>query len=295
MDPQPSPPTTANRPHSGPGGRDDCWSEGASKILVDAWGDRYLDLNRGNLRQKDWKEVAHAVNSRNNGVKPPRTDVQCKNRIDTLKKKYKLEKSKSSAASNWLFYDRLDYLIGNSSSSSTNKNKKASGGASIPDRKPSTTNTVTLTIKPRSKLNRNCSSSSPTNNDEYSGGTSSSLGGGDDDDDDTEFVRRVSRKQNKMDLSEESPYKELARAILRFGEIYERIERSKQEQLMELEKQRMDFTKDLEFQRMNMFMETHLQLEKKSKKKKKTKKKPTTNNHTPPLPPPTGSSSGKKL
>ena len=65
-----------------------------------------------------------------------------------------------------------------------------------------------------------------------------------------------------MDFSEESAYKELARAILRFGEIYERIESSKQQQMMELEKQRMEFTKDLEFQRMNMFMESQLELEK---------------------------------
>lgn len=48
---------------------------------------------------------------------------------------------------------------------------------------------------------------------------------------------------------------------MRFGEIYERIESSKQQQMMELEKQRMEFTKDLEVQRMNMFMETQLQIE----------------------------------
>ncbi|KAM7526544.1 hypothetical protein LguiA_016446 [Lonicera macranthoides] len=32
--------------------------------------------------------------------------------------------------------------------------------------------------------------------------------------------------------------------------------------MMELEKQGMEFTKDLEFQRMNMFMDAQLQLEK---------------------------------
>lgn len=74
-------------------------------------------------------------------------------------------------------------------------------------------------------------------------------------------VRKHSR-MDSVDFSEESAYKELARAILRFGEIYERIESSKQLQMMELEKQRMEFTKDLEFQRMNMFMEAQLELEK---------------------------------
>lgn len=56
--------------------------------------------------------------------------------------------------------------------------------------------------------------------------------------------------------------RELARAIVKFGEIYERIESSKQQQMLELERQRMEFTKELEFQRMQMFMEAQLELEK---------------------------------
>lgn len=37
---------------------------------------------------------------------------------------------------------------------------------------------------------------------------------------------------------------------------------SKQQQMLELERQRMEFTKELEFQRMQMFMEAQLELEK---------------------------------
>lgn len=44
--------------------REDCWSEGETAALVDAWGSRYLDLNRGSLRRPQWQEVADAVNSR---------------------------------------------------------------------------------------------------------------------------------------------------------------------------------------------------------------------------------------
>lgn len=55
---------------------------------------------------------------------------------------------------------------------------------------------------------------------------------------------------------------ELARAILNFAEVYERVESSKQQQMMELERKRMEFAKDLEFQRMHMFMEAQLELEK---------------------------------
>ena len=70
-------------------GREDCWSEEATFTLIEAWGQRHLELNRGNLRQRHWQEVADAVNALHGHVsaKARRTDVQCKNRIDTLKKK----------------------------------------------------------------------------------------------------------------------------------------------------------------------------------------------------------------
>lgn len=72
-------------------------------------------MSRGNLKQKHWKEVADIVSSREHFGKTPKTDIQCKNRIDTVKKKYKSEKAKISSGcgpSKWPFYDRLDQLIG---------------------------------------------------------------------------------------------------------------------------------------------------------------------------------------
>ncbi|KAL5579624.1 hypothetical protein UlMin_012066 [Ulmus minor] len=99
----------------GGGGREDCWSESATAVLIEAWGERYLELSRGNLKQKHWKEVADIVSSREDYGKTPKTDIQCKNRIDTVKKKYKMEKAKMAAGagpSKWPFYDRLDHLIG---------------------------------------------------------------------------------------------------------------------------------------------------------------------------------------
>ncbi|KAG2723941.1 hypothetical protein I3760_02G194500 [Carya illinoinensis] len=248
---RPSPHTPTIRTHfgsAGGGGREDCWSEGATETLIEAWGDRYVQLNRGNLRQKDWKEVAGSVNGRQNGLKPRKTDIQCKNRIDTLKKKYKLEKAKPSP-SKWPFFYRLDSLIG------TNAVTK----------KPTNVGFTAKSSKPKPNPNP-----SPV---VYSGvgSSDSSLGDGDDDDhededdeDDVGFDGRVARKHRmeSVDLSDGAACRELARAILKFGEIYERIESSKHKQMMELERQRMEFTKDLEFQRMNMFMDAQLEIEK---------------------------------
>ncbi|KAM6582495.1 hypothetical protein CsatB_009497 [Cannabis sativa] len=234
-------PTTATRPHSG--GREDCWSEGATETLIEAWGDRYLQLNRGNLRQKDWKEVAEAVNGRDNGVKAYKTDVQCKNRVDTLKKKYKLEKSKPLPSA-WVFYPRLDFLIGSNT-------------------KPTT---VTLTIKSPKPTSSRAGPKPPV----YAVRSPDSLPVNDDnleeeeDEEDGGFdgTRVVVRKHRMeaVDLSDGSACRELARAILKFGEIYERIESSKQQKMMELEKQRMEFAMDLESQRLNMFMDAQLEL-----------------------------------
>ncbi|KAJ6900128.1 hypothetical protein NC652_026306 [Populus alba x Populus x berolinensis] len=118
--PHHSPSAATTWPHHGC--REDCWSDGAPDTLIEAWGGRYINLNRGNVGQKDWKEVADTVNNRQNGVKPKKTDVLCKNRIVTLKKKYKIEKSKPTPLS-WPPCYRLDSLIG-TNSNTTNTDKK---------------------------------------------------------------------------------------------------------------------------------------------------------------------------
>ncbi|KAI7725546.1 hypothetical protein M8C21_017738 [Ambrosia artemisiifolia] len=202
-------------------GREDCWTESETETLIESWGDRYLQLNRGNLRQKDWKDVADAVNATRDLLKIPRTDVQCKNRVDTLKKKYKVEKSKTTP-SNWRFFTRLGELIG-VGNNITRKKVNGSKSAAV----------IVAELE------------------DESGGRMERL-----DDSDGVMV-----------------YKELARAIARFGEVYERMESVKQEEMMKMEKERMEFTRELEFQRLNMFVETRVEVEKMKMKKKETKEK----------------------
>ncbi|KAJ0244175.1 Sequence-specific DNA binding transcription factor [Hirschfeldia incana] len=236
---------TKSQPQTGsshrlPPGREDWWSEDATATLIEAWGDRYVNLSRGNLRQNDWREVADAVNSIHAGGRP-KTDVQCKNRIDTLKKKYKTEKAKPSPSS-WCFFERLDFLIGPVAA------KKSTTGAG--------------SVKPALKnhtLNPTGSKSSGSSLDE------------DDDDDEEEdevgdwgFVVRKHRRVEDLDPSGgegSSSCRELARAILKLGEVYERIEGAKQRMMVELEKQRMEAAKELELQRMNMLMDMQMELE----------------------------------
>ncbi|KAJ8549481.1 hypothetical protein K7X08_033188 [Anisodus acutangulus] len=199
--------------------REDCWSEQATWTLVDVWGRRYMELNRGNLRQKDWQQVADSVNALHGHTKKThRTDVQCKSGIDTLKKKYKAEKAKivesnGSLASSWPLFQQLDRLIGNSDKKKVTPVMMSSPPMGVP----------------------------------------------------LPYRRSTTKRQFPAydDVEEEEDgIRRMVKTIEKFGEIYERVEGMKQRQMVELEKQRMQFAKDLEVQRMQLFMDTQVQLEK---------------------------------
>ncbi|XP_058104507.1 trihelix transcription factor ASIL2 [Magnolia sinica] len=231
-------------------GREDCWSEGATGMLIDAWGERYLELSRGNLKQKHWKDVADIVSSRDDYTKPLKTDVQCKNRIDTVKKKYKIEKAKiasGSGPSKWVFFTKLDRLIGGP------PRKPNTAAAPMP-----TTPTIPISVsKPaigipvqrpplQQQMPGSSNSAGPDSSDSFPPVTVNGK------------KRRIERGSAQARAG--NSVRELTRAVLEFGEVYERVERSKLQQVMEMEQQRMVFAKELELQRMQFFMKTQLEL-----------------------------------
>lgn len=240
--------------------REDCWSEDATYTLIEAWGDRYIELKRGNLRQKHWQEVAAAVNSLHGHTKKlRRTDIQCKNRMDTVKKKYKIEKSRVSNSagdytSPWPFFVRLDSLLGGSFKSSPAAVVTRRRAPALPP-PPSS-----VPVGPRSK--RPVPERVPFTVDETVSKRRFSAmvvaaAAADKAESDTS---RNSYRDGAPPALEEG-YRRLADAIGRFGEIYQRVEGEKQRQMIELEKQRMRFAKDLEIQRMKLFTDSQVQLE----------------------------------
>ncbi|KAJ6811285.1 putative trihelix transcription factor ASIL2 [Iris pallida] len=260
--------------------REDCWSEGETEVLINAWGDRYVEVNRGSLRQKQWQEVADAVNSRPcDARRPPRTDVQCKNRVDTLKKKYKSERAKmaadgsSSLRSPWKFFDQMDYLIGSSLPPAMAAKKSSS--SSLPHPPPLMPNSsppMALPLPPNRKQPFPLPTASavrvdpPRRNysDDYGSDPSSESEARD------RSGRRVRRKREAESRgSGDDGIRELSRAIARLAEIYESVEEEKQRHMMELEKQRMEFAKELEFQRMQMFADSQVQLVKMNKRSRR--------------------------
>ncbi|XP_021294458.1 trihelix transcription factor ASIL2 [Herrania umbratica] len=300
LPPQQQPSQPKNNGGGGGGGREDCWSEGATAVLIDAWGERYLELSRGNLKQKHWKEVADIVSGREDYTKTPKTDIQCKNRIDTVKKKYKLEKAKIAGGggpSKWVFFEKLDQLIGPTAKIAVHASA-ASGGSGgstgLLSKVP-----MGIPVGIRSSLNpfRNSQLQERQQQQQQQ----------------QKQPRMVVQKnQNKMQLRKRGPVdsdseeeeeeeeeeeadsldslpppptgkrarrmvhkgvnsggkgrkwgnsvRELTQAILRFGEAYEQAESAKLQQVVEMEKQRMKFAKELELQRMQFFMKTQLEI-----------------------------------
>ncbi|GKV37584.1 hypothetical protein SLEP1_g45601 [Rubroshorea leprosula] len=92
------------------------WNDSAIECLLDAYLEKLTQLNRGNLRGRDWEEVASAVSERLE--KQNKSVEQCKNKVDNLKKRYKLERHRMSeggvSASHWPWFKKMEEIVGNS-------------------------------------------------------------------------------------------------------------------------------------------------------------------------------------
>ncbi|KAF8395691.1 hypothetical protein HHK36_019641 [Tetracentron sinense] len=88
----------------------DEWSDGAVSSLLDAYESKWVLRNRAKLKGHDWEDVARDVSSRSNSTKSPKTLTQCKNKIESMKKRYRSE-SATADASSWPFFPRLDLLL----------------------------------------------------------------------------------------------------------------------------------------------------------------------------------------
>jgi len=57
--------------------------------LLEAYTEKFTQLNWGNLRGRSWEEVAFVVSERCENQS--KSVEQCKNKVDNLRKRYKLE------------------------------------------------------------------------------------------------------------------------------------------------------------------------------------------------------------
>lgn len=212
------------------------WTEHTTSMLLDVWGDKILQHGRKSLRAEEWNEVAKKVSQLARMLK---TDTQCRHRLDTLKKKYKKEKSKvegdNGYVSKWVHFKKMDTLMMSSSS------KQREGLACGLDSGEY--------VFMNSDVYLNCSNGmdemrdSPENSESSDG-----------------EKRRINGDGDEGFSS--SSFRLLADSIQKFGEIYQKIEESKRLQMQELEKMRMEFHRDLELQKRQMLEQAQAEIEK---------------------------------
>lgn len=89
----------------------DEWSEGAVSSLLEAYEAKWTLRNRAKLKGQDWEDVARHVSARAGASKSAKTLTQCKNKIESMKKRYRSESAAAADASSWPLYPRLDLLL----------------------------------------------------------------------------------------------------------------------------------------------------------------------------------------
>ncbi|XVF79713.1 hypothetical protein PTKIN_Ptkin15bG0011500 [Pterospermum kingtungense] len=93
-----------------------CWSHEETIALIDAYRDKWYTLRRGNLKATHWQEVADAVGSRCPMATPPKTAVQCRHKMEKLRKRYRTEIQRARSmpvsrfVSSWVHFKRMDAM-----------------------------------------------------------------------------------------------------------------------------------------------------------------------------------------
>ncbi|OIW08899.1 hypothetical protein TanjilG_05874 [Lupinus angustifolius] len=202
----------------------DDWTEHATFVLLEVWGDKFLQLGRNSLRMEDWNDVAEKVSEE---LKVERNVFQCRNMLDKLKSRYKKEKGRINemclSISKWAYFKKMDMLMASSS-------RQEYGLACGVDSGEYVFMNTRVYLNKSNGFDEMRDSPSESETDEDNDDSKTRICGRDDDDDD------------------ETSYRVLSDSIQKFGKIYEKIENSKRKQMMELEKMRLDFNRELELQ-----------------------------------------------
>ncbi|KAA8515822.1 hypothetical protein F0562_018567 [Nyssa sinensis] len=96
-----------------------CWSHDETVALIDAYCEKWYSLRRGNLRATHWQEVADAVAARCllSPGNPSKTSIQCRHKMEKLRKRYRSELQRALAtpnihrfSSSWVHFKRMDSM-----------------------------------------------------------------------------------------------------------------------------------------------------------------------------------------
>lgn len=89
------------------------WSAEAVSCLLECYAEKYAS-GRAYLRNSDWEEVVCTVNAQE-GLRDRKTVKQCRDKVDSLKKRYRMEKRKAggsgSSVISWPLFSKLDDMM----------------------------------------------------------------------------------------------------------------------------------------------------------------------------------------
>lgn len=229
------------------------WNEHGTFVLLEIWGEKFLQLGRNSLRSEEWHEVAEKVSEE---LKVERNVSQCRSVLDKVKRRYKKEKSRMDemglgvSSCKWPFFKKMDMLM----SSSARQEYGLACGVDSGE---------FVFMNTRVYLNR--SNGFDEMRDSPGESETSEDDEDDDEDDDFDGVRGGGGDEEEDEVDkeeEEASYRVLADSIQKFGKIYEKIENTKRQQMMELEKMRMDFNRELELQKKQILERTQAEISK---------------------------------
>ncbi|KAJ8748728.1 hypothetical protein K2173_011279 [Erythroxylum novogranatense] len=93
-----------------------CWSHEETVALIDTYRDKWYSLCRGSLKVNHWQEVADAVGHRCPAASPPKIAVQCRHKMEKLRKRYRTEIQRARSVplsrytSSWVHFKRMDLM-----------------------------------------------------------------------------------------------------------------------------------------------------------------------------------------
>lgn len=198
------------------------WTDEATEVVLEIWGAKHLELDRGKLRKQDWDWVADQLTRRVGTSAGTKTWLQCKNKIDSIKKKYKIvhhQRINGTAKKRWRLFDKVHLLLNTEVEAKTDDSDEGDEVEGDDIEAP-------ILHVPQ-----------PVSQGQTAAGAVNSL-----------LMKNNKRKRN-------NPTKELAAVIKEFATCYEKVELSRQERWAEIEQQKLAFWRDIEVQRMHVQLE----------------------------------------
>ncbi|XP_072963930.1 uncharacterized protein [Typha angustifolia] len=242
-----------------------CWTHEETLALIESYRDKWFALRRGNLRAADWEEVAVAVAARCSALPAasPKTPVQCRHKVEKLRKRFRAERLRSSSrssSSSWPYFPLLASmdLAGPNPSPNPNPSPSPSLARRPPSPPSSSSSDEEVSPRRRSSLHRLMS-----NGGGISGGginslrftipkaSRSKIAAAPRRDPNPSFFKK-GMEMRREEEKDGGSIGEMAAALRRLGDGFLRMEQMKMEMAREMEKVRMD----MELKRTEMILDS---------------------------------------